>query len=199
MGYLVGFTGSHRVGKTALMKALLEAVPKLQSVQSDVAGVLAKRGTNAKIEVPFQERLVHQRAILDYHVGIWRKALEGEGTFITDRTPMCFITYTLYDLPRNITAHEEKLLNSYIEDCFEILNWFKTVFLVQPGIPLIPADTSAGATYWSLEKFNSILLDVVSKAAKVSSATVNVLDRNLIVLKEREEHVRACLTFDGLI
>lgn len=153
-----GIAGCHRVGKTTLMDALTKNNSAYRVLRSDVAGVLKARGTNAKTETSFAERLEHQQAILDYHIGLWKDVQSDTDTYVTDRTPLCFMGYTLYDLPRSLTHEEGEVLADFLEQCVAAQNtYFVNVMILQPGIKAPEDDKSAGAHPAIQFKFNAIL------------------------------------------
>lgn len=129
----VGLTGVHGSGKTTLAEACVEAFG-IEIVKSRVSKVIEGAGYSPAAQYDFQTRLMLQELVLkdateqyEAHAGV---------TFITDRTPLDFLTYLMTDILRtNVDEETAARLAAYREECYRVINrHFNVVILVQPGI-----------------------------------------------------------------
>jgi hypothetical protein len=82
----------------------------------------------------FKKRLWIQHKILDAAEKIWEAEKEQ---FITDRTPLDMMAYTLADIQGTTEVNFDEL-EGYLARCIDVTNtFFALLVLVQPGIPLM--------------------------------------------------------------
>lgn len=132
---MIGLTGAHQTGKTTLAKRYAE-LTKIPFVATGATAVFEKLGLDPKADYPFDVRLGIQKHILEAAQKLYRDA---GAQFVTDRTPLDYLAYTLADVHRtNLTEQDEVNLKQYMKDCFTVCNChFSTLLVVQPGIHLI--------------------------------------------------------------
>lgn len=141
---LVGVIGATGTGKTSLC----EYTSELPFIKTDVSGVYKGLGLHPRDEMPFQTRLMAQTAILDHHVADWEDQLAKykSGFVLTDRSPICFMTYTLAEVSgyRELTNDDEQCLLRYIEQCRgALVRYFSGMFHLMMSGPFI-VDESDG-------------------------------------------------------
>lgn len=133
---MIGLTGPHRCGKTTLAKAYSEA-EKVPFVQTSASGVFKQMGLSPKADYSLDTRIEIQENILTALTEQWRSA--GEGIYITDRTPIDLMAYTLADVPREpLPDATQERLTKYMNNCRRVLNEnFSVIVLMQQGIHLV--------------------------------------------------------------
>ena len=129
----IGLCGAHRVGKTTLAQAVSQA-SRLPFLQTHTSQVFKQHGLDPAEPMTFATRLSIQREILSAAVTVWSQA---EGRFISDRTPLDMAAYTLADI-QGTTPVDGTAVTAYLNDCLHASNqFFSTLIVVPPGIPLI--------------------------------------------------------------
>lgn len=165
---MIGLCGAQRTGKSTLAGAFSEqaGIPLLYTSAS---GVFAEMGLDPKVDYPLATRLDVQRRILDGFAKQYR-SVEG-GVFVTDRTPIDMIAYTLADVQRaNVPSDLEGTIENYIADCVEVSNAvFSILVVVQPGIQPVEAEGKAPATYAYTEHINNLIMGLVVSEAVESA------------------------------
>lgn len=156
---MIGLVGAHRVGKTTLAKAYAEQTD-IEFVQTDSTGVFKKYGMSPKVDYHFRERLFIQNKILE---DAERRYKAANSDFITDRTPLDMLAYTLADVQReNTTMADAALLMDYIERCYEATNkHFASIIVVQPGIPIVDDPGKAPANPAYIEHIALLIMGLV--------------------------------------
>jgi hypothetical protein len=156
----IGLTGAHRTGKSTLAKAFAEQqkVPFLQTLASKT---FKRLSLDPKRDYSLSERLYVQHHILDDCRAVYAQA--GMDRFVTDRTPIDMMAYTLADVTReNVTQPLAKIIESYMKECFDVCNaYFPMLFVVQPGIALVEAEGKAPANVAYVEHINSLIMGLV--------------------------------------
>lgn len=128
----LGFAGAHRTGKTSLADAIAQKL-HIPFVKTDTQGVFKHWGLDPAEMMGFKTRLWIQHHILQAAIEVWRSV---SGGFITDRTPIDFMAYTLAEL-QGSTEVEFTELEKYLEQCFQVTHQFFThIGVIQPAIPL---------------------------------------------------------------
>ncbi|MBP6821452.1 MAG: AAA family ATPase [Acidobacteria bacterium] len=183
----IGLCGAHRTGKTTLAMELAQLTGK-QFVRTRVTEIFAQHGLHAAQVMDFETRLGIQYRILEACESDWQNA---SGDFITDRTPVDFLAYTLGDV-QGKTAVNQKNLDSYIERCFDLTNsFFDTLVILQPGIPLAEAEGKAALNKAYIEHINSLVIGLCHDE-RVQSKIIT-LNREVIELDERIRRISAAL------
>lgn len=188
----IGFCGAHRTGKTTLAQQLSSQLG-LKFVATSTSAVFARHGLNPAAGLDSRTRLWIQGKILENAQQSWALA-PAEG-FVTDRTPIDFIAYTLAD----VQGHTEirfTALERYLEQCFEALDkYFQQLFVVQPGIPLIEEEGKAALNPAYIEHLNSLALGLVYDPRQRCPRAV--LPRRILELNSRVDWVRRQLKHHG--
>jgi nicotinamide riboside kinase len=130
---MIGLMGASSTGKTTLAKAFVKQVPEIKFITSPVSQAYADLGVDPREDVDFVTRLRVQEEILNRAENAY---IETDGPFISDRTPLDFIAYTLADVRRdNLSLIEQDRFSRYFERCLEVTNrHFGSLCLLQPGI-----------------------------------------------------------------
>lgn len=176
---MIGLLGAHRVGKSTL--ALTAAATfNLKYVPVSISKMQEKHGFDSSDQsYPFGKRMIIQEHL--YHdferllhttsagarfvQSVHKAALslnkeEPKITeYIFDRTPLDLIGYTLIHAGDQLTERQSKWLLDYIQRCIDLTNkYFKSIVQIQPGIPLVSAETSAKASLGMMEHLNAIYM-----------------------------------------
>jgi hypothetical protein len=157
---MIGLAGSQRVGKSTLAKAYAEE-SGVKFVATGASATFQRLGLDPKRDYDFATRLRIQREILADCDRLYEKS----GTrFITDRTPIDFLGYTLADVTReNVRGKLDAELRRYIVDCYACANkHFTVLVLVQPGIALIEEEGKAPANPSYMEHLNALMLGLMA-------------------------------------
>lgn len=183
----VGFCGAHRTGKTTLAMEIARLTGK-QFVRTRVSEIFAEHGLHAAQEMDFATRLGIQYRILE---GCERDWLNASSDFVTDRTPVDFLAYTLGDVLGKTEVHQNDF-DGYLERCFELTNtFFGALVIVQPGIPLEVAEGKAALNKAYIEHINSLVIGLCHDQ-RVRSRIIT-LNREVIDLDERINQISSAL------
>lgn len=153
----IGLAGPHRTGKTTLARTYAEKAD-LAFVETSTSAIFRELGFDPKVDYDFATRLYIQRKVLE---DMNRKYCTAERLFITDRTPLDALAYTLADVQRaNVTDGAlVKELADYQRDCFDVLNrHFAMVMVIQPGIPLVEEEGKAPLNEAYIEHLNFLIM-----------------------------------------
>lgn len=156
----IGLCGAHRTGKTTLARKYAEEAD-LAFVETSGTAVFKKLGFDPKLDYDFKTRLYIQRHILE---SMNSHYCAQTGLFITDRTPIDALAYTIADVQRtNVTDGELlKEFDKYQSECFEILNrHFAVLMVIQPGIPMVETEGKAPINMPYIEHLNFLTLGLV--------------------------------------
>ena len=177
---MIGLTGAHRTGKSTLALAFagMSGVPYLKTTAS---ATFQRLNRDPQKDYPFEEHLFIQNIILDDLCDQWAS---GGGYFITDRTPICCWAYTIARVQREtMTPEMDKLLHVFRRKCQEALSaYFRMLFVVQPGIPLVHDDTKAQATFGFTEHISDIILGSV---VSFECDLMHIVPKNMTNLNDR--------------
>lgn len=174
----IGLCGSHRTGKTTTAKKL--AIDNgMPFVETTTSAVFAKHDLKPSSPMEFSTRLWIQDKVLAAAEDIWSQHRH----FITDRTPLDMLAYTMGDI-QGRTQVEFASLEQYIQRCFAATNrYFGRLCVVQPGIPLIAAPGKAALNEAYIEHLNTLVLGLcLDERQQVPFA---VMPRNCIAITER--------------
>ncbi len=175
----VGMCGAHRTGKTTLAMELAQLTGK-QFVRTRVTEVFKQHGLHAAQDMDFETRLDIQYRILEACEEDWQKA---EADFITDRTPVDFLAYTLGDIQGKTEVNYESF-ETYFKRCIDLSNrLFHTLIVLQPGIPLTEAEGKAALNKAYIEHINSLIIGLCHDQ-RVNSRIITV-ERGVIEFDER--------------
>jgi len=154
----LGLCGAHRTGKTTLAIALSSSL-NIPFVRTTTSQVFAQLGLDPADPMDFQTRLFVQNHVLDAAQQVWQNSATP---FISDRTPIDMIAYTLGDI-QGKTEVDFDLLNKYIDRCFaSTKQFFQNLVIIQPGIPLIYEEGKAALNAAYIEHINILVIGLCS-------------------------------------
>lgn len=158
---MIGLCGSHRCGKTTLAKAYAKKC-NIPFVETKVSDIFKELGIDPSKLNRIEERIGIQIEILERTCKLYGDA-NVLGGFISDRTPLDMLAYTLADIGNELLSKEvEVLVARYTQDCIDATNnYFATLLLVQPGIPIVEAEGKAASSPAFMEHLNTILLGLM--------------------------------------
>jgi hypothetical protein len=175
----LGLCGAHRTGKTTLAIAISSDL-NLPFVRTTTSQVFAQLGLDPAEPMDFQTRLFVQNHVLDAAEQVWQ---ESASPFISDRTPIDMIAYTLGDI-QGKTDVDFNLLSQYIERCFASTNqFFQNLAIIQPGIPLVYEEGKAALNAAYIEHINVLVIGLCSDRRLKTNVFCNA--RDVINLKTR--------------
>lgn len=183
----VGLCGAHRTGKTTLAVELARLTGK-QFVRTRVSEVFKECGLHPAQPMDFDTRLKVQYRILEACESDWQNA---DGAFITDRTPVDLMAYTLGDVQGETQVNESEF-DRYLESCFAAANrFFDTLVIIQPGIPLEQAEGKAALNKAYIEHINSLIIGLCHDE-RLRSRVISI-NRNLVELSARINNIASAL------
>lgn len=175
----LGLCGAHRTGKTTLAIALADRL-NIPFVRTTTSQVFAHLGLDPAEPMDFKTRLFVQNHVLDAAEQVWQNPATP---FISDRTPIDMIAYTLGDI-QGKTEVDFDLLNQYIDRCFASTNqFFQNLAIIQPGIPLVYEEGKAALNAAYIEHINILVIGLCSDRRLTADVFCN--DRAVIDLEIR--------------
>lgn len=156
----IGLVGAHRTGKTTLAEEV-SMNTGMELLLTETSGVVKTLGVDLSKPMSFSERIAMQEAILDAGNRIWSQAA---GSFITDRTPIDMLMYTLADIGMStaLSDEDQRLLREYTRKCFELTNfYFDILVLIQPGIALVEDDHKAPLNRAYMDHLNAVAMGLL--------------------------------------
>ncbi|MFN5387885.1 MAG: AAA family ATPase [Pseudanabaena sp.] len=175
----LGLCGAHRTGKTTLAIAI-SSLLNIPFVRTTTSQVFAQLGLDPAEPMDFQTRLFVQNHVLDAAEQVWQ---ESASPFISDRTPLDMIAYTLGDI-QGKTEVDFDLLSQYIDRCFASTNqFFQNLAIIQPGIPLVYEEGKAALNAAYIEHINILVIGLCSDRRLKTNVFCNA--RNAIDLEAR--------------
>ena len=178
-----GLCGSHRTGKTTLAREVagIQGIPLVRTTTSEV---FAANNLDPAAKMDFATRLWIQHKIVAAALEVWQAA---ETPFITDRTPIDMMAYTLGDIQGD-TEVDFSELEKYLDYCFQVTNEvFSRLVVLQPAIPLVPEEGKARLNKGYIEHLNILILGLCSDERL--RCPVRVIPRNVLDLGERVRQV----------
>jgi hypothetical protein len=149
----IGLAGSHRTGKTTLALAIAQE-KNIAFVKTDTSAVFKQQGLHPAAPMDFNTRLWIQNHIIEAAVQIWQSEPKD---FITDRTPLDFMAYTLADI-QGATEVDFAELTGYLTRCIDATNrFFNLLVVLQPAIPLVYEPGKAALNPAYMEHLNVII------------------------------------------
>lgn len=158
----IGLCGAHGTGKTTLAKAYADqiGVPFVEGRVSAVFKAMGLDSGDAWGKLSMTQRLDVQERVLAEHVSLYREY--GESAFITDRTPIDFLAYTLANLRQDeLTPELEARIERYTERCLDEVNAnFTLLVALQPcaAIPLVAREGRGELSAAFISVVNSLVL-----------------------------------------
>ncbi|MFO7760803.1 MAG: AAA family ATPase [Thermodesulfobacteriota bacterium] len=175
----IGLCGSHRSGKTTLARAIAEKL-EVQFIQTVTSEVFARNGLDPAEHLDSSRRITIQHEVLQEAEKVWEKA---EYFFVTDRTPIDMMAYTLVDTGR-INGVEFTELKKYFDCCYSITNrFFYCLFLLEPGIPIIYEEGKAALNRSYIEHL-SVLMKGFTLDDRLE-CPVRIVPKEMLALEDR--------------
>lgn len=197
----IGLVGAHRVGKTTLAKQVAEQAG-LTFVNTSTSDVFKARKIDAKQSLPLHERLDCQLDILK----LLGERYEAAGaSFVADRTPLDAAAYMMLELNREGALEMESdsvlddLVDAYFRTCIHLTNkHFSSVFLIQPGIPIVHDATkaTAPASRAYMEALNYTMKGLMRDDRLNISRYY--LGRDILEMSDRVSHVLTAIDADTM-
>lgn len=183
---MLGLLGSHRVGKSTLAKAFSESSGAL-NIQMNIGALQKELGYESSNQsYDFDTRMEIQEYLLKRFSEIYT-SFKGMGA-VCDRTPLDLIGYTMLAVDDSLSDAQSDRLMRYVEDCINLTNeHFTAIVLLQPGVPLSTADTSAKSCPALMEKLNMIYLGAITDERTIVPHFY--IPRSMTSLEQR---LRAC-------
>lgn len=179
----IGLCGSHRTGKTTLAGEIAAATGRV-FVRTTTSDVFAANGLDPAEPMDFVTRLWIQDKVVECAEQIWQAA---PPRFISDRTPIDMMAYTLADI-RGETRVDFVALESYMDRCFEATNrYFDELVVVQPAIPLVLEQGKAALNRAYMEHLNLLILGLC--ADERQRCRVKIIPRRVIDLAARAREI----------
>ncbi len=173
----LGICGSHRTGKTTLAQAISNQIG-IDFIKTDTSAIFTKQGLHPSQPLDFPTRLNIQKLIIQATVKVWQA-----DDFITDRTPIDFMAYTLADI-QGATEVDFVELETYLTECFIVTNQiFSKLVVVQPAIPLVYEAGKAALNKAYMEHLNIIIQGLCNDERL--QCPVTIIQRNIVDLQER--------------
>jgi len=175
----IGICGSHRTGKTTLAHDIAQQL-HIPFVQTSTSTVFQQHGLDPATPMDFKTRLWIQDKIIQAAQTTWQ---QHDNHFITDRTPIDFMAYTLADIQGKTDVEFENLEN-YLNRCFDLTNQtFQYLFIVQPAIPLVYETGKAALNKAYIEHLNTVILGLCHDERL--NIPVSVIPRDVMDIQER--------------
>jgi len=155
----IGLVGAHRTGKSTLARSYAEK-NGIEFLETRTSAVFERMGVSPKEDYTFRVRLQIQEEILADAVRLYATA---GADWISDRTPIDMLAYTLADVQRaNLNHEDSERLQRYIASCFRTANmYFSTLILVQPGIKIVEEEGKAPGNPSYIEHLNSLAMGLI--------------------------------------
>ena len=168
----LGLCGAHRTGKTTLAIAIASHL-NIPFVRTTTSQVFADLGLDPAEPMDFKTRLFVQNHVLDAAEQVWQNSAVP---FVSDRTPIDMIAYTLGDI-QGKTEVDFDLLSQYIDRCFASTNqFFQNLAIIQPGIPLVYEDGKAALNAAYIEHINILVIGLCSDSPLKANVFCNARD-----------------------
>jgi hypothetical protein len=187
----LGLCGAHRTGKTTLAIALSSHL-NIPFVRTTTSQVFAQLGLDPAEPMDFTTRLYVQNHVLEAAEQVWQ---DSATPFISDRTPIDMIAYTLGDI-QGKTDVDFDLLNQYIDRCFTSTNqFFQNLAIIQPGIPLVYEQGKAALNAAYIEHINVLVAGLCSDSRLKANIFCNpreaiALEVRILNISERFKYLK---------
>jgi len=180
----LGLCGAHRTGKTTLAAEFAKQ-QNVAFVRTTTSEVFAQHNLDPAKPMDFATRLWIQHKVLDAAEAIWQAQTSD---FVTDRTPLDMLAYTLADVKGDTVVDMDEL-DQYMLRCFESTErFFDRLVLIQPGIPLVFEPGKAALNEAYIEALNTIITGLMYDERQELDA--DTMPRPIIDLQERVDFLR---------
>jgi hypothetical protein len=188
----IGLCGGHRTGKSTLAKAIAPRMG-IPFVGTTTSQVFEQMGLDPATPMDFPTRLRVQHQVLIAAEKVWQSESKP---FITDRTPIDMMAYTLGDI-LGTTEVNFCELEDYIQRCFSSANqYFDWLVIVQPGIPLVYEPGKAALNQAYIEHIHTLVLGLCSD--RRLNCRSYCLERHATDLEERIQIILKTLAVQDL-
>lgn len=181
----IGICGAHRVGKSTLAKLYAKNMG-VDFINGSVSQVFADFGLPVDDDLTPDVRMNVQEETLERY----RLATDGRRAFVTDRTPVDYIAYTLATLGQAELSDEEfdRRVAKYMGDCsLAAAKSLDLVVLVRPGIPVVPAPGKGLLSPVYIKKLDSLMVGTLSSIG----VRYAVMPSHLLTVDSRLEWLQA--------
>lgn len=156
----IGLCGSHRTGKTTLA-GILRARTGIDFIRTTTSDVFFENGLDPASSMDFATRIWIQLKVVAAAEAAWQQAT---GPFVSDRTPIDMMAYTLADI-QGKTGADYLQLEAYLDHCYAITNrFFSRLIVVQPAIPLVHEEGKAALNRGYMEHLNMLVMGLCCDA-----------------------------------
>ena len=184
----LGLCGAHRTGKTTLAIALADRL-NIPFIRTTTSQVFAKLGLDPAEPMDFKTRLFVQHHVLEAAEQVWQNS---SSSFVSDRTPIDMIAYTLGDI-QGKTEVDFDLLNQYIDRCFASTNqFFQNLAIIQPGITLFYEEGKAALNAAYIEHINVLVIGLCNDSRLEAKVFCNA--REVIAIDTRIRNILESVT-----
>ena len=184
----LGLCGAHRTGKTTLAIALADDL-NIPFVRTTTSQVFAELSLDPAEPMDFKTRLFVQNHVLDAAEKVWQ---DSPSPFVSDRTPIDMIAYTLGDI-QGKTEVDFDLLNQYIDRCYASTNqFFQNLAIIQSGIPLVYEQGKAALNPSYIEHINVLVIGLCQDSRIKANVFCN--PREAIALDLRIRNILESIT-----
>lgn len=193
---MIGLLGAHRTGKSTLMYEFVKKHPTVKATTFNVGALQKELGFNSnKQDYPFDVLMQIQEHLIlrfEQHLEGLEKidaVLRQESMYISDRTPLDLIGYTMIHANGNLSKVQSDWLIDYVDKCIQLTNkYYDKLILIQPGIrPVKDNDTSAEPILGFMEHLNAIYLSYMIDNRVTPQKLI--MPRDLLDLQQRVEFI----------
>jgi hypothetical protein len=149
----IGLCGSHRTGKTTMARDIAGRSGWI-FLQTTTSQVFAQNGLDPSAPMDFSTRLWIQLKVIEAAEAVWHSASTA---FVSDRTPIDMMAYTLADIQGGTTV-DFTALERYLDYCYQATNrFFSGLAVIQPAIPLVHEEGKAALNRAYMEHLNVLI------------------------------------------
>lgn len=175
----IGLCGSHRTGKTTLAEEIAGRC-RIEFLRTTTSQVFARYGLDPSLQMDFSTRIWIQHKVVEAAEVVWQQAT---GFFVSDRTPIDMMAYTLADI-QGTTRVDFSELENYLDYCFSVTNrFFSQLVIIQPAIPLIHEEGKAALNRAYMEHLNVLIKGLCNDERL--GCPVSLISRNIVRLNDR--------------
>ena len=188
---MIGLLGAHRTGKTTLCKELTNGhTNTLRELEVSISKMAKEWGyDSSKQDYSWEEhKLLQERLYTAFAIKLTLlpSAKLGTPIYMTERTPLDLIGYAFINAPETMTESDKAWLSEYKDKCIQITNdYYKAVFMLQPGIPYVDSETSFKED--TIDELNAVYLSVLLDS-KLQTPCI-VLPSSMLDLAERKQFI----------
>lgn len=153
---MLGLTGAHRTGKSTLAREYAKKVGA-EFLETPVSSIFKELGYDPAKTYDFPTRMMIQEEVLQRVDALYATA--AGHNVVTDRTPMCMLAYATAEAIGDTVPEDcQERFRRYMKSCFDVVNRrFHTLIVVQPGLPIVPAEGKAAPNLAYIEHLNALV------------------------------------------